>query len=73
MSTTLSETGLLAGLVNRSELRAHLGGCTDRTIQRYEQLGLPVLRRGRLRFYEIEAVRAWLRGEERARRGGGNR
>jgi hypothetical protein len=73
MSTTLNETDLLAGLLNRSELRTQLGGCTERTIQRYEQLGLPVFRRGRLRFYDIGAVRAWLRGEERARRGGQRR
>ena len=69
MSKAETSAGVLTGMVTRAELRAELARCTDRTILRYERQGLPVFRRGRLRLYDVEAVRAWLRGERRVRSG----
>jgi len=62
---------LLEGLLTRDEFRAQLpGNPSERTIQRWEKMGLPVIRRGNLRLYDIVKGRAWLRGEEPARRRG---
>jgi hypothetical protein len=67
---TQAAAGLvLAGLVTRQDLEAAFH-CGERTIRNYEAAGLPVIRRGALRLYDIEAVRAWLRGDS-PRRGPG--
>ncbi len=50
---------VLAGLVDRAELARQLG-CSTRTIIRHEQAGLPVLRIGIKRLYEVQRVRGWL-------------
>ena len=70
-ATELQPNTLLAGagLVTRDELQEQIPGKPSRrTIQRWEEQGLPVIRRGRLRLYDITAVRAWLRGERPARK-----
>lgn len=64
MSAT--ENSVLAGFVTRAQLVAELG-CSTRTLIRYEHQGLPVIRRGALRLYSVERVRAWLLGENRRR------
>lgn len=61
-NATASQTGLLAGLINRKQLAAELGR-SERSIMVYEAEGLPVIRRGRLRFYDVSKVRAWLEGK----------
>ena len=64
-----SQPALLDGMVDRPGLQAQLpGNPSQRTIQRWEQQGLPVIRRGRLRLYDIAAVRAWLRGDRQPRK-----
>jgi phage terminase Nu1 subunit (DNA packaging protein) len=55
-------TGILDGLDKRAQL-AHALGVTQRTVIRYEQQGLPVIRRGRMRLYDRAKAAAWLRGE----------
>jgi phage terminase Nu1 subunit (DNA packaging protein) len=35
-------------------------GVSKRTIRRYELAGLPVVRRGQLRLYDVEVTRRWL-------------
>ena len=59
---------ILDGLITREQLAAQLDK-TTRCIQNYEANGLPVIRRGRMRLYDVHAVRAWLRGELPKRRG----
>jgi phage terminase Nu1 subunit (DNA packaging protein) len=59
MSQSAYVPTLLAGLITRDQLRAELG-CSARTVVRHEMNGLPVIRRGNLRLYEIDKVRAWL-------------
>lgn len=71
-ATNSSPAELLKGLLSRPQLRRELTvegqePPSERTIQRWETLGLPVIRRGNLRLYDIEAVRAWLRGDRRQR------
>lgn len=51
-------SGILAGLITRKELIAQLDVCRM-TVCRYEKQGMPVIRRGKGRFYEPAAVRAW--------------
>lgn len=55
-------TEVLSGLANRAQL-ARVLGVGQRTIIRYEHQGLPVIRRGRMRLYDVEQTRLWLRGE----------
>ena len=55
---------VLQGIVDREALCREFD-CSTRTILRYELQGLPVIRRGRLRLYSVDAVRAWLLGERR--------
>ena len=59
---------LLDRYVNRHELAAQLG-VSWRTICRYEDErdGLPSLRIGRRKMYNLESVRAWLERRERSR------
>jgi hypothetical protein len=64
---TQAAAGLvLAGLVTRQDLETAFN-CGERTIRNYEAAGLPVIRRGALRLYDIEAVRAWLHGDSHRR------
>ena len=62
--TVLTAASIVAGLLTRPQLAADLD-CSDRTIIRYENAGLPVIRLGMLRFYNPAAVRAWLMTHER--------
>jgi phage terminase Nu1 subunit (DNA packaging protein) len=66
MAETTDRPSVLEGLITRAELAAELG-VTDRTVRTYEGQGLPVIRRGMLRLYDPERVRAWLRGDKRPR------
>jgi hypothetical protein len=50
---------LLAGMLTREQLRAETGW-GDRTIQRREAEGLPVVKIGRDRFYPAKSGRDWL-------------
>ena len=50
---------IMSGLITRAEIAKALR-CTERTIMRREQIGLPVIRVGMLRLYSADAVRAWL-------------
>ena len=45
--------------LSREELTAELG-CSERTIVRWERLGLPVMRLGVRRWYDPASVREWL-------------
>jgi hypothetical protein len=61
---------VLAGWVNRAELCEELspdgGPLHESTIRHYEQaLGLPSIKVGRRKFYNVESVQAWLRNLER--------
>jgi phage terminase Nu1 subunit (DNA packaging protein) len=58
---------VLDGFAERKQLAKDLRRC-ERTIKRWEDQGLPVIRRGKMRLYDIERVRAWLRGEDKQRR-----
>jgi hypothetical protein len=68
MTVSSNKPSVLEGFHTRSELAADLG-VTERTIIRYEHQGLSVIRRGKLRLYEVERTRAWLRGEVKRNRG----
>jgi hypothetical protein len=59
MSDTQSGDNVLDGVVDRPELARQLR-CSARTIIRYEDAGLPVLRIGKRRFYDVDKVRAWV-------------
>jgi phage terminase Nu1 subunit (DNA packaging protein) len=50
------------GLDTRKQLAKTLG-VSEQTIRRYENDGLPVIRRGQLRLYDRQKTRAWLAGE----------
>jgi len=52
--------GILAGLLNRYQLQKQLDW-SRRTVIRNEGRGLPVLRIGKRRYYEITRVNEWLR------------
>jgi len=55
---------VVSGLLSRPQLATDLK-CNDRTIIRYEEQGLPVIRLGALRFYDPAAVLAWMRSNDR--------
>ena len=50
---------IMSGLLTRTEIAKALR-CTERTVMRREQSGMPVIRIGMLRLYSADAVRAWL-------------
>jgi len=52
------------GLEDRSEM-AKVLGVTERTVIRYERLGMPFIAVGRLRLYDVSKVRAWLMSHEK--------
>lgn len=58
--------GARLGLLDRSQLAA-LFNCSERTVHRRQQKGMPVVRFGQTPLYDPEAVRAWLLAQ-----GGGN-
>jgi phage terminase Nu1 subunit (DNA packaging protein) len=68
-SVIVDEKGssVLDGLVERADLARDLKVC-ERTVKRYEDQGLPVIRRGRKRLYDVEKARAWVRGTLRTGR-----
>jgi len=70
MDAAADRPALLAGLLTRDEFRKEFKDDppSDRTIQRWEAAGLPVIRRGNLRLYDIAAVRAWLVGDRHPRK-----
>jgi hypothetical protein len=51
--------GLMEGMVTRDQLEKELS-CSRRTVIRFEAAGLPVLRIGKKRLYEVAKVREWL-------------
>ena len=60
ISSNPSRTGILAGLIDRNELAEQLN-CCKRTIITLEQKhGLPALHIGKARYYQPDAVRAWV-------------
>jgi hypothetical protein len=46
-----SPASIIAGLLNRAQIAAEFD-CSERTILRFEQAGLPVIRLGMLRLYD---------------------
>ena len=66
MTAVAAKPSVLEGFLTRTELAADLG-VTERTVIRYEHEGLPVIRRAKMRLYDIECTRAWLRGEDKRR------
>ncbi len=59
-------SSVTAGLIpSRKALAADLG-TSERTIVRYEHMGLPVIVVGMLRMYDPARVRGWLETQERA-------
>src|SRR5262249_12136678 len=58
-SGLLTERQLCAAI---GELQGRDGSVHARTIHRYEQQGMPYLRRGRIKLYDTSAVISWLRG-----------
>jgi len=61
-AVTLTKAGtpsVLEGIVDRPAL-AHDLSVSQRTLIRYEMAGMPVLRIGKKRLYEIARVREWL-------------
>ena len=60
---TESATSITAGLTDRETIAATLKRST-RTIARLEHAGLPVIRLGMTRLYDIAKVRAWLLSHE---------
>ena len=67
------DSGLLTGLLNRTELARDLTLSVD-TLQRWEtrRMGPPCVWVGRKTLYRMEAVRDWLR-EQEARKAGVSR
>jgi len=59
------DESIYPGTINKDQLKAQLGNCTDRTIRRYECAGMPFIAVGNLRRYKIDAVRAWFFSHER--------
>jgi phage terminase Nu1 subunit (DNA packaging protein) len=53
---------LLRDFLTRKQLAVELDVCV-RTIERFEDRGLPVLRLGRRPLYDPEAVRKWILGQ----------
>jgi hypothetical protein len=52
---------LFAGYIDgRPELKRQFGITSDRTVERWEAKGLPVIRLGRKRLYPVRGVRAWI-------------
>lgn len=47
-----------ARLVDRPEIARQIG-CSIRTVLNYEDEGMPVIRQGRKRLYDLKRVRAW--------------
>jgi phage terminase Nu1 subunit (DNA packaging protein) len=60
----------LGGLVTRAQLLElpPFKGRSVKTILRYEAGGMPVIRRGTIRLYDLDAVVAWLRGDQQRSR-----
>jgi hypothetical protein len=58
----VTQPSVMTGFHTREELAAAVGKSVA-TVRRWEQRGLPVIRRGNLRLYEIERVRDWLRSD----------
>lgn len=52
------------GLQSRAATAAEFGR-SERTIQRWERTGLPVIRVGTVRMHDPAAVREWLRTQQR--------
>ncbi len=65
MSQPNLQSPILEGLTTFPQFAADTGR-SERTIERWAALGLPVVRRGRLRLIDIERARAWLRGEPKS-------
>ncbi len=63
MDTSPNATSITAGLLTRPEAASEMG-CSERTIIRREQAGMPVIKIGMLRLYNPAAVRDWLLGHE---------
>ena len=62
--TEPTAASITAGLLTRHETAAAFR-CSERTIIRREQAGMPVIKLGMLRLYNPEAIRAWLLTYER--------
>lgn len=58
---TQTETppSVVAGLQQREDTARQIGVC-ERTVHRWEQQGLPVIKIGKLRLHDPVAVREWL-------------
>jgi hypothetical protein len=55
---------VLDGLLRRDEIAKQLD-CVERTIIRYERMGMPFIAVGKLRLYDPTAVREWLLSQTR--------
>lgn len=54
---------ITAGLQTRDATAVEFGR-SERTIQRWERMGLPVIRVGTVRMHDPAAVRDWLRSQQ---------
>jgi hypothetical protein len=55
--------GLLKDLMTRKQLAAELDVCT-KTVERFEERGLPTVRLGRRPLYDRAAVRQWILAQD---------
>lgn len=58
---------LLAGFLSEEEMKRQFNDCSNRTLRRYEDAGLPVIVIRGLRLYPIDKARAWLLSHLRKR------
>lgn len=64
---TITTSSVIAGLQSR-KLTASQLGVHERTIARWEDQGLPVIKVGQLRLHDPAAVRSWLLGHQKDQR-----
>jgi hypothetical protein len=61
--TEPTAASITAGLLTRTQIAAEFR-CSERTIIRREQAGMPVIRLGMLRLYNPASCRTWLMTHE---------
>ncbi len=63
-NVTLLPPSVTAGLIDTSQLAADLR-CSERTLKRRRQAGMPFIKLGALTLFDPLAVRAWIMSHER--------
>jgi hypothetical protein len=67
-TTNTDTSGVTAGLVDRKVLAQNIlpgRPVSERTVIRWEHAGLPVIKLGMIRMYDLAKVRTWLLTHER--------